>query len=461
MSANEIETEIVTRNSLGDVPGGALAENGLDVDVTERRTGEETEHMWAGAEAVLDLASEPDPGQFEEEARETQEHDAAASERSTLFSKHADELQRLSIAGLGSAMEDLGLLSNRSEKESNDVVVATFAALDTDKKNYLSSSEFATLYEKAKMPTLADVLREEHPALVERLQRAFVTWATFGKGNKSSQKDPLRVMMGSPSFIKLLRDAHVARSVEDVHHFDVAFAKVKERGASKVSFAQFVDGLRLVSEGDHCDLDLMSLVNRICEAAPSVNAAPSPRKKLDDDRVDGFDKDSTHSSKTPLAMRSIHIDVVATSNNDSLLAVFESYARFGLGKRDATTSGTILRLSSQQFAKLARESKLISRHVTAQKLDVIFASCKMNKTPKDRSRGLTFDEFVTSLSCIAKEEGVMPDYIMNKVRSRMDRGPMINSPALTSPGHFIRLHDDEQACCGVYGRRARRWSDAT
>ena len=373
---------------------------------------------------------------------------------SELFRKHADELDRLSIAGLGSAMEDLGLLSNRSEKESNDVVVATFATLDAGKKNFLSRDEFATLYEKAKMPTLEDALRKEQPALVERLQRAFVTWATFGKRHRTDEEEIGGVLMGSPSFIKLLRDTRVVRSVEDVHHFDVVFAKVKERGAGKLSFAQFVDGLRLVAEGGHCDLDLMALLTRICDATPSVNAVESPPRKP------GPARQGVDSTKTSPARRSIQIDVLATPGHDTLFAVFESYARFGSGKRDAA-NGQPPRLSSQQFSKLARESKLISRAVTAQKLDVIFTSCRSNKTCRDRPRGLSFDEFSACLTRVAKEEGVMPDYIVNKVRRRMDAGPMINSPTLTSSSPcFVRLHDDARAHCGVYGRKARRWSDA-
>lgn len=371
---------------------------------------------------------------------------------SELFRKHADELDRLSIAGLGSAMEDLGLLSNRSEKESNDVVVATFASLDTGKKNFLSPDEFSTLYEKATMPTLADALRKQQPALVERLQRAFVTWATFGKRHRDEEIGG--VVMASPSFIKLLRDTSVARSVEDVHHFDVVFAKVKERGASKISFAQFVDALRLVVEGDHCDLDLMALVTRICDAKPSVNAAESPPRKP------GLAWQEVGSAKSSPAKRSIQIDLLATPGHDALFAVFESYARFGNGKRDSASDSTP-HLSSQQFSKLARESKLISRAVSAQKLDVIFASCRSNKTCRERPRGLSFDEFLACLNRIAKEEGVMPDYIINKVRRRMDAGPMINSPNLTSSSPcFVRLHDDARAHCGVYGRKARRWSDA-
>ena len=444
------------------MPNG-ISGTGRSVDDVDR--GAEEEHVLEkgsiGSEIQQEkemVGSEGPVGGLDLDARHasvSERRDDNPRSESELFRKHADELNRLSIAGLGSAMEDLGLLSNRSEKESNDVVVATFASLDMGKKNYLCPYEFATLYEKATMPTLVDVLRAGHPALVERLQRAFVTWATFGKRSRAGEKETCGVMMGSQSFIKLLRDTHVARSVEDVHHFDVVFAKVKERGASKISFAQFVDGLRLVAEGGHCELDLMKLATRICDATPSVNAAESPPRKP------GLARLEVSPAKTSPAKRPIRIDLVAASGRDTLFAVFESYARFGSGKRPSgVTNGSTLRLSSHQFSKLARESRLLSRAVTAEKLDVIFTSCRSNRTSRDQPRGLSFEEFLASLTRIAEEEGVMPEYISNKVRHRSGAGPMINSPTLAGgSSYFIRLHDDARAHCGVYGRNARRWSD--
>ena len=399
-----------------------------------------------------------------------------------LFKKHADQLDRLSIAGLSSAMDDLGLLSHRSEKESQDVVVATFATLDADKKNYLSADEFATLYDKAVLPTLADVLRKEHPEMVERLEGAFVKFATFGKRDRASSvslgsvllgddadnvapgdivSSETKILMGTPAFVKLLRDADLVKTSDDTHRFDVIFAKVKERGASKITFAQFVDALRLIAEkaeGDTCGLDLMTLVARISEAAPSMNLTPraSPRK----------DASSTTSS-SPTKGRPIHIDITAVSISDGLREVFTKYARFGTGganrRKVPQTTPTPTskpavqpetRLSSQQFSKLARECGLVTRAVSTQKLDVFFASCKSKRTP--RTSGISYNEFCAALELVAKEEGVMTDYVVNKVRGHADTAPVINSPALLqSPAGFVRLHDDERAHCGMYGRRLK------
>ena len=388
-----------------------------------------------------------------------------------LFKKHADQLDRLSIAGLSSAMDDLGLLSHRSEKESQDVVVATFATLDADKKNYLSADEFATLYDKAVLPTLADVLRKEHPEMVERLEGAFVKFATFGKRDRASSvslgsvlgddaeivapgdsERETKMLMGTPAFIKLLRDADLVKTSDDTHRFDVIFAKVKERGASKITFAQFVDALRLIAEGDTCGLDLMTLLARISEAAPSMNLTPraSPRK------------DASTTSSSPPKGRPIHIDITAVSSSDGLRDVFTKYARFGTGganRRMPQTTPTPkpaveTRLSSQQFSKLARECGLVTRAVSAQKLDVFFASCKSKRTP--RTLGISYNEFCAALELVAKEEGVMTDYVVNKVRGHADTAPVINSPALLqSPAGFVRLHDDERAHCGMYGRRLK------
>ena len=47
------------------------------------------------------------------------------------------------------------------------------------------------------------------------------------------------------------------------------------------------------------------------------------------------------------------------------------------------------RLSSQQFSKLARECGLVTRAVSAQKLDVFFASCKSKRTP--RTLGISYN----------------------------------------------------------------------
>ena len=456
--------------SKGGDPEGGAQEDGSAVGSPR---GEDSE----GCDEELEAEEE---NQDREQDREQDKEKCASQPHVSLFKKHADPLQpdRLSIAGLSSAMDDLGLLSCRSEKESQDVVVATFATLDVERKNYLTSDEFGTLYEKATMPTLADVLREEDPRLVERLELVYVKFATFGKRDRSSSvgvdsvgapekedggnnenenekahasTSSQQILMGTPAFVKLLRDADVVRHSDDIHHFDVIFAKVKERGASKISFAQFVDALRLIA--DSREGDLTDLVARICDAVPSMNLTPreSPRK---DATTAPTSRASTASTKGSPTKRPIHIDVMAVSSVDDLQDVFAKYARFGKrdANREANNKAGDLRLSSQQFSKLARESGLVTRAVSIQKLDVMFASCKSKTTP--RTLGISFDEFLVALQLVAKSEGVMVDYIMNKVRSRTDVQPSINSPALLqSPAGFVRLHDDERAHCGMYGRR--------
>jgi hypothetical protein len=385
----------------------------------------------------------------------------------SLFKKHCDALDRLSIGGLSCAMDDLGLLSNRSDKESQDVVVATFVGLDSDKKNYLNAEQFSTLYDKATRPTLLDDLKQENAELVALLGKAFVLWATFGAGKGRLLGDSndisslstteqiniaSKVQMSSSSFIKLLKDANLVTSTEDITHADLVFAKVKERGSMKITFGQFVDGINLIAMNlDATHGNLMGVAARIAGARPSVNVTPPSPKRLNSGCGH---RDFNRASKCSSSSKNeIHIDVVATGSSDELRVVFEQYARFGKAAarkdaRDSHSSPCDLRLSSQQFSKLARECGILSRLVTIQQLDVIFAKVK-----KPRTLGLRFDEFLTALQLVAKREAVLPQYVMKKVGRTMNRAPQINSPRLAGRTDFVRLHDDEQNHCGVYGRR--------
>jgi hypothetical protein len=175
-------------------------------------------------------------------------------------------------------MSHLGLLNGRSPAESNALVVSAFSSADTDKDNALNLQEFTSYFNLATAPRTVDVLKAEHPEDMIALRQAFVNWASFGSGNRTSgagsssnSGSSSRVQLGSAHWLKICRDTGlVGRGALNPTDADLIFAKVKPRGLSKINFGHFVDALGAVAS--RLNKDLLVIVRQVTTSqGPLVN----------------------------------------------------------------------------------------------------------------------------------------------------------------------------------------------
>lgn len=96
-------------------------------------------------------------------------------------------------------------------------------------------------------------------------------------------------------------------------------------------------------------------------------------------------------------------------------------------------------MEGKSFAKLAKDSKLLDKKVTATDIDLIFAKVK-TKT----ERRITFAQFLKGLELIAEKKGISPDDVSNTILSH--GGPQF---AGTQADH-VKFHDDKSLYTGVY-----------
>eukprot|EP00204_Picochlorum_oklahomense_P000638 CAMPEP_0118799868 /NCGR_PEP_ID=MMETSP1161-20130426/1944_1 /TAXON_ID=249345 /ORGANISM="Picochlorum oklahomensis, Strain CCMP2329" /LENGTH=482 /DNA_ID=CAMNT_0006727625 /DNA_START=62 /DNA_END=1513 /DNA_ORIENTATION=+ len=408
---------------------------------------------------------------------------------------------RLEIDEFQACMKDLGILGGgRRPGEVRDVVVATFASLDTRKKNALCIEDFIEWYRRANAPKLEDVLVEESPQALSALREAFLKWSMFGNRDATKMSDDV---MTSFAWMKLCRDCGlVSKSASrkkciDSTEADLIFAKVKARGKRKICFSQFIDAVGLVAEksGRH----VMHVIDAILAAqGPVLNGTvvsvpvysprsvrssiesfrssysngsilshqkKSPaevsshsrlRSPLTDNNTPDkmFMRSSPKTNLTGCPIKEKHTNITQEldlddMNSEKLLEMYGKYASFGGRRKSLPTAGdgntTIpaiqMPMDSKQFSKLCRESGLCQGAHDGVKIDLIFTKALTSK-----ARRLMFEDFLVALSMLAVEKKMPEKQVFNMVCE--SQGPQTN----TSPAEFVRLHDEPSMYTGVYAR---------
>jgi len=98
-------------------------------------------------------------------------------------------------------------------------------------------------------------------------------------------------------------------------------------------------------------------------------------------------------------------------------------------------------MEGKQFAKLAKDTKLIDKKLTATDVDLIFAKVKA-KT----ERRITFDQFMSGLEHFATKKGVEVAKVHETVGA--SRGPVLTG----TKADAVKFHDDKSLYTGVYAK---------
>ena len=96
-------------------------------------------------------------------------------------------------------------------------------------------------------------------------------------------------------------------------------------------------------------------------------------------------------------------------------------------------------MDGKGFAKLAKDTKLIDKKLTATDVDLIFSKVK-----ERTARRITFDQFMAGLQQFADKKQCDVGAVFSKVAA--SQGPILRGTAAEN----VRLHDDTSTYTGVY-----------
>lgn len=150
--------------------------------------------------------------------------------------------------------------------------------------------------------------------------------------------------------------------------------------------------------------------------------------------------ESSYLQRSITAARSLVRLVCGLSGEKKIRHIFDTFAMFGMGSHKADSLKT-LSLDSARFAKLCRDSNLISKPKHVEALDIVFSRCVPQNCKK-----MDFEHFLSSFSRMSVALGLPLSEICKRITS---------CPGPTSrctKSSFVKLHDDRSLFTGVYAR---------
>lgn len=408
------------------------------------------------------------------------EADVRSREARTVFNSYdRNRSGALEIEELQSCLEDLGLMENKTLTEQDALLAQHFAAADADRDGRVTFDEFAAYLPAVSTNKARSQLRAALGVEVEKdLRRMFGEFAAFGTRTAAADMDGAK-------FFKLCKESKLLSKRFTAIDCDIIFAKVKQKGARRITFEQFLTALAAIADTKQVPLD--SVVKKILQSGgPSSTGTRAEYVKWFDDKntytgvsarggpsaidapkglaqfVDrsaadvrgvkmgsmtgeGRDSLSPPPRTPPLSQRrprAIHsAEAVADDVDDEeLLSVFRSFATFGAGAAAAATPpGKPVEMDGPRFAKLCRETGVQGGRLNSVAVDIIFSSVKAKG-----ARRIGFREFMAALPLMAEDRGISVEEVRALIAS--GGGPTRNG--VTHAGS-VRLHDDHSTYTGT------------
>ncbi len=107
----------------------------------------------------------------------------------------------------------------------------------------------------------------------------------------------------------------------------------------------------------------------------------------------------------------------------------------------ASFNGTQKTMEGKSFAKLAKDSKLLDKKVTATDIDLIFAKVK-----DKAERRITFDQFVKGLELIGEKKGLSAEQVHEVILG--SGGAQFKG----TEAEKVKFHDDKSLYTGVHAQ---------
>jgi len=254
--------------------------------------------------------------------------------------------------------------------------------------------------------------------------------------------------MDGRQFAKMTRDTKILDKKFTSIDVDIIFAKVKDKSMRRIDFMQFVravDQIAALKKTGFSDL-----VGKLASAGgPKIGGTPrGAQVRLHDDKagytgvhakggpvtVDStrqidFGDPPPHAAAAAAAVPKMSAQMQATHIGDgyTLHTFFSDHA------------GGRTEMDGRQFAKMAKDTKILSKRFTTIDLDIIFAKVKHKS-----ARKINFKQFEDALEMIAEKKGCAFEELEDRLLGH--GGPVFTGVKADK----VKLHDDKTTYTGVY-----------
>ena len=242
----------------------------------------------------------------------------------------------------------------------------------------------------------------------DELQRAFLAFASFGAGKKVADMDNAR-------FAKLCKDCGLVSSRFSMTDVDLCFSSVKERTLRRIGFAQFKHALaHIAAKSGTTPDDIEGRVKNNQPAMVGVSRSDTDSTlsrltsvenftgvyKTRFGKAAGLVKDAVKLKKATdhgNLIRNLagkEWTVADLEGGTELQRMFLQYCSFGAGGK------SLADMDNVRFAKMAKETGLVSPKCTPTDIDLIFTSSKVRE-----ARKISYSQFEYALEKIANKSG--------------------------------------------------------
>lgn len=257
--------------------------------------------------------------------------------------------------------------------------------------------------------------------------------------------------MDGKSFAKMAKDTKILDKKLTATDIDLIFAKAKAKTERRINYDEFLKAVSLCAEkkgisGD----DLAGAI--VASGGPKFAGTKADAVKFHDDK-DQYT--GVHAKGGPTTVDSVH-PVASFGSGPSAPAAAGEETKKKTVKKQAETAAQpassvdevfysytakAAEMDGKTFAKLAKDTKILDKKLTATDIDLIFAKVK-----DKAARKITLQQFQNGLEQCAAKKGCTIDALCAKV---CEHG------GITFKGtkaDAVKYHDDKSMYTGVHGK---------
>lgn len=259
-------------------------------------------------------------------------------------------------------------------------------------------------------------------------------------------------------FAKVAKDCGLLDKKLTATDVDLAFAKVKAKTERRITFDQFLKGLELLADKKGADLDAVHQ-KVLAHGGPSFSGTKADNVKFHDDKnlYTGV-----HANGGPS-----HVDVIGPTVSFGQMSLEEEKKEpLSAGKKptaipSASEPASSLKevflgytagapdMDGKTFAKMAKDTKILDKLLTATDIDLIFAKIK-----DKAARKITYPQFEKGIhECATKKKKPFDEVEASILKIG---GPVFHGTKVDN----VKFHDDKSLYTGVHANGGPSTVDA-
>lgn len=253
--------------------------------------------------------------------------------------------------------------------------------------------------------------------------------------------------MDGKTFAKVAKDCKLLDKGLTATDIDLIFAKVKDKAERKISYAQFENALKLCAEKKKNSVDDVKAAV-MAAGGPKFAGTKADAVKFHDDKslYSGI-----HANGGPSTIDSVHPVASFGGAPAAEEAKLAGAAKAKQGVSTASAAGflqevfqnfaTGSEMDGKTFAKVAKDTKILDKGLTATDIDLIFAKVK-----DKAARKINYTQFAKGVEEMATKKKITFDALSAKLMEK--GGPVFAG----TKAEAVKYHDDKSMYTGVHGK---------